>query len=80
MTTSLVTANRERNRHGAARQVVEARRILESGSELPRVQRRVLLARINFPHDPLSVLAARVGMTKDAYWAHLRRALAGATR
>lgn len=79
MTTSLVTANRERNRHGAARQVSEARRILESGSELPRVQRRVLLARINFPHD-LSVLAARVGMTKDAYWAHLRRALAGATR
>lgn len=62
MTTSLVTANRERNRHGAARQVAEARRILE------------------FPHDPLSVLAARVGMTKDAYWAHLRRALAGVTR
>ena len=80
MIATLATANRERNRHGAARQVAEARRILESGDDLPHVQRRVLLARINFPHDPLSVLAARVGMTKDAYWAHLRRALAGATR
>lgn len=80
MNDNLAEANRERHQDGATRQVQAAWDILEHRTDLSPTQERVLTARVAHPGDSLSVLAARIGMTKAAYWSHLRRALAGVTR
>ncbi len=75
----LASANRNRVTAGAARQIEAARAVLRDGNPTP-TQRRVLVARVNNPGRPMRDVARTLGMTKNQYSSHLRRALQGGGR
>ncbi|QWS68209.1 helix-turn-helix DNA-binding domain protein [Gordonia phage VanLee] len=69
-------ANRQRVERAAARTVEQARAVLADPGPLSARHRRVLLARVRYPHAPLVWLGEHLGMSKDVYAGCLRRALA----
>lgn len=75
---NLRTANTERSRTGRDREIAAALRALHNPRRpLTERQRDVLNARIRYPHDDLTTLGARLGITKHATWGLLRRAIDG---
>lgn len=75
---NLRTANNERSRTGRDREIAAALRALHNPRRpLTDRQRTVLEARIRHPHDDLTTLGARLGLTKHATWGLLRRAIDG---
>jgi hypothetical protein len=88
---NLITANQKRHTHGAALQVEQAAAAIPHLKEMavkhPKRRRREAAVkwfeaahiRVIYPHDTLTQIAARLGLTKDEYWAILRRGITAAT-
>lgn len=85
-------ANRARSEHAALYKVEEARKALRTmrkfdGHPITRkwpgafnTYYETLVPRVSCPRASLAEIAAKLGLTKDAYSARLRRALAYAQR
>jgi hypothetical protein len=72
---ALARSNTTRTVHAAARDVDAARQILARPATITPRHQAVLQARVDHPCDTLGQIADRLGVTKDAYSATLRRAL-----
>lgn len=66
--------NRARTREAADRVIPLAVAALDR-EDLTAAQRRAVQLRVDYPDDDLRTLAARAGVTKNAYWSRLRDAI-----
>ncbi len=69
------SANEERTRAAAERDVARARAVLDSGAVLRPVDRTVLAARVEHPLLSLAALGGLLGVSKDTYRRRLSTAL-----